>query len=131
MRDYDATTGRYLQPDPLGLADGASVYGYVKQSPGRLFDPTGEFGVAGALAGAIGNFALQLVINYNKFGVDWRILKCMDVKSITVAGVLGSVGVSPLSSGVSAVIGRGTGKKLFHDVFLTLYTQIFLTPQYL
>jgi RHS repeat-associated protein len=26
MRDYDATLGRYIQPDPLGLMDGASVY---------------------------------------------------------------------------------------------------------
>ena len=30
MRDYDPTTGRYLQADPLGLIDGASVYGYVR-----------------------------------------------------------------------------------------------------
>ena len=42
MRDYDPTTGRYLQADPLGLVDGASVYGYVKQSPGRWIDPKGE-----------------------------------------------------------------------------------------
>ena len=31
MRDYDPTTGRYLQADPLGLVDGASVYGFVAQ----------------------------------------------------------------------------------------------------
>ena len=42
MRDYDPTTGRYLQADPLGLIDGASVYGYVRQSPLMLTDPTGE-----------------------------------------------------------------------------------------
>ena len=42
MRDYDPTTGRYLQPDPLGLIDGASVYGYVRQSPMMFTDPTGE-----------------------------------------------------------------------------------------
>jgi RHS repeat-associated protein len=42
MRDYDPTTGRYLQADPLGLVDGASVYGYVKQSPMMLTDPRGE-----------------------------------------------------------------------------------------
>ena len=41
MRDYDPTTGRYLQADPLGLVDGASVYGYVTQSPMMLTDPTG------------------------------------------------------------------------------------------
>jgi len=42
MRDYDPTTGRYLQADPLGLVDGASVYGYVKQSPMMYTDPTGQ-----------------------------------------------------------------------------------------
>ena len=41
MRDYDPTTGRYVQGDPLGLVDGASVYGYVRQNPGRYIDPTG------------------------------------------------------------------------------------------
>ena len=29
MRDYDPTTGRYLQADPLGLIDSASIYGYA------------------------------------------------------------------------------------------------------
>jgi uncharacterized protein RhaS with RHS repeats len=42
MRDYDPTTGRYMQADPLGLVDGASVYGYARQSPGRWVDPRGE-----------------------------------------------------------------------------------------
>ncbi|MBN8631582.1 MAG: RHS repeat-associated core domain-containing protein [Rhodobacterales bacterium] len=41
MRDYDPTTGRYLQADPLGLVDGASVYGYAAQSPMMSSDPTG------------------------------------------------------------------------------------------
>jgi RHS repeat-associated protein len=44
MRDYDPTTGRYLQADPLGLIDGASVYGYARQSPGMYVDPRGEQG---------------------------------------------------------------------------------------
>ncbi len=43
MRDYDPTTGRYIQADPLGLVDGASMYGYALQSPNRYTDPTGEF----------------------------------------------------------------------------------------
>ncbi|MGB7271445.1 MAG: RHS repeat-associated core domain-containing protein [Albidovulum sp.] len=42
MRDYDPTTGRYIQADPLGLVDGASVYGYALQSPMRYADPRGE-----------------------------------------------------------------------------------------
>ena len=51
MRDYDPTTGRYLQADPLGLVDGASVYGYARQSPSRWTDPRGED--AGALVGGV------------------------------------------------------------------------------
>jgi len=42
MREYDPTTGRYLQADPLGLVDGPSVYGYALQNPGRYVDPRGE-----------------------------------------------------------------------------------------
>lgn len=42
MRDYDPTTGRYIQADPLGLVDGASVYGYARQSPNKYTDPRGE-----------------------------------------------------------------------------------------
>lgn len=42
MRDYDPTTGRYIQADPLGLVDGPSVYGYAMQNPGRYVDPRGE-----------------------------------------------------------------------------------------
>jgi uncharacterized protein RhaS with RHS repeats len=42
MRDYDPTTGRYIQADPLGLVDGPSVYNYALQNPGRHVDPRGE-----------------------------------------------------------------------------------------
>jgi len=41
MRDYDPTLGRYIQADPLGLVDGASVYNYALQNPNRYTDPRG------------------------------------------------------------------------------------------
>lgn len=40
-RHYDATTGRYLQPDPLGMPDGPSRWAYVENSPFMMVDPTG------------------------------------------------------------------------------------------
>jgi RHS repeat-associated protein len=60
MRDYDPTTGRYLQADPLGLVDGASVYRYVKGNPGRWTDPRGESS-ASCRAGETHVFLLKTV----------------------------------------------------------------------
>ena len=60
MRDYDPTTGRYVQADPLGLVDGASVYGYAGQNPGRWIDPRGEQGIEGLLGSSVGRGAMSV-----------------------------------------------------------------------
>ncbi len=73
MRDYDPTTGRYIQADPLGLVDGASVYGYAKGNPLYWTDPTGEcVGPAaiacGAVGGAVLGVALGALLDYLEDG---------------------------------------------------------------
>ncbi|WP_375283171.1 RHS repeat-associated core domain-containing protein [Marinicauda pacifica] len=40
-RDYDPALGRYIQPDPIGLAAGPNVYTYVDANPLNAIDPTG------------------------------------------------------------------------------------------
>jgi len=40
-RDYDPDTGRYLQPDPIGLAGGLNPYVYANANPLRYIDPFG------------------------------------------------------------------------------------------
>jgi RHS repeat-associated protein len=62
MRDYDPTTGRYLQADPLGLVDGASVYGCAGQNSMMNIDPTGEcFGPAAIYCAAAAGAAIYVI----------------------------------------------------------------------
>lgn len=64
FRDYDPTLGRYIEPDPLGLAGGPNAYAYVDGRPTEFIDPDGRFAVPvlvaraayGGISGAIGGF---------------------------------------------------------------------------
>ncbi|WP_225444843.1 RHS repeat-associated core domain-containing protein, partial [Pseudomarimonas arenosa] len=43
FRDYDPSTGRYVESDPVGLVGGMSTFGYVKGNPLTGTDPFGLF----------------------------------------------------------------------------------------
>ncbi len=41
FRDYDPRTGRYVEPDPVGLYGGLNSYAFVKNNPITRIDPLG------------------------------------------------------------------------------------------
>ena len=124
MRDYDPTTGRYLQADLLGLVDGPSVYGYARQNSLRFTDPRGEFGLIGAAIGAGSSFAIQFTVNYFKYGDATTAFKCVDFGNVLLSGWMGAAGISPI-----AVLTKGGGIGNAAGVIgLSTFVKKYLTP---
>lgn len=57
-RDYDTTTGRYIQADPIGLEGGQNPYAYAENNPMRWSDPWGLMSVWTYTSGRIGGWVV-------------------------------------------------------------------------
>lgn len=79
-RNYDPATGRYLEPDPLGVSGSANLYSYVRSSPTNLKDPLGLIEYADDFMGPLppnGYRTSEMIDTYCGRippGPDWELL---------------------------------------------------------
>ncbi len=59
FRQYQPTLGRYITPDPIGIAGGLNLYGYAGQNPINYIDPMGLYSL-----GEFGDDAAQFMIGF-------------------------------------------------------------------
>ncbi len=124
-RDYESTSGRYVQSDPIGIYGGMNTYLYGNADPLYYIDPYGLFGWADmpTLPQDWVNFSAGMgdVILFGQgqtlrdwFGIDGGIDRCSGAYG---AGEWAGVAVSlatGVAGGVKAAGAKGAGKEFSH-----------------
>jgi RHS repeat-associated protein len=83
-RAYDPVHARWLNRDPIGEAGGSNLYAFVDGNPISESDPTGNFGLPGAIAGLAIDLGKQIFLEH-------RSLKCVNWGEVVISGILGLV----------------------------------------